>query len=648
MSEKNGNNGKLSLMQRNEIKPVSTTGNDLFNLSKPLILSKDNSRNSLLNKSLSMTEDSISGIDFPAHISPNEFNLSLSKFKSTNLQNSANIVTEVVENHEVLKKYFDGWLSIVKKSQENQINYLNVLQRHNKRLLRNTFDTLVERSKLFAKLREIGQNIKIQRHFNLWRSFHTHESQLRQQYLLFLLKRRQIYEKSFFIQWKNRISLNRKVQKHENQYYLTLQAQAFQAFKENVKLSQNEKKNIKNIKEINRFYCQRVAWKIWRTRIRQKRLERALINKDKKILVEKYFDRWTDALQRRNRQRSKLINIKIFVRNSLIRRYLHLWINRYNERMEVEDCALAYSNKFGMKIIEKYFYLWISNFNSSNYYSQCAHSIVLSINNIKTRYYFGIWLSKFHQLHHRNNNLKICEEKYVIRQENKYFARWKSKFYFTRFTRLKSIRFEKKMEKIILNSYFARWRMNFRIKNEDEFNEKQSCEFYKLSLMMKAFSRMKVFAEEKINLKRKIKIAEKFRKNQLLWKAYLCWRNQHKYIARQCFLVTSVLKVWSLQAKKKRFLMWRNFVLDKKKKRKQMKEAYDIYISRCYQFVINGFVVGSTKKVHPPKLNEIKFESSSEDLLKSDDENEKPIQMKIKSDFVPIEPPKRPDFLPLK
>lgn len=602
-----------------------------------------------IQKSMSLTEDSISGIDFPAHISPSEFGLS-AKDIPANLRESTNIIAETFHSHIILKKIFNSWIKIVRKSHNDQVNELNVIQCRNKRILRQYFNLLQERSRMYRKLHEIGEIIKMQRNFQLWKYFHAHESQLRQNYLVYLLKRRQIYEKSYFMQWKDRILLNKKANRQAQSYYIDLQQKAFNAFKINVKMAKNDIANAKSVRQITELYAQRVMWDKWRNKMRQKRLKKILIVRAKKTLLERYYEKWLEALRKRNQQKSKLTNIKLFAKHSLMRRFLYTWINRYNERMEVEDRALIFEEKYNHKSKEKFFYLWISQFNTSNYHSQCAASIVAIGHEIKVKHAFGIWLSRFHKIHNKKVSLENCEQKFIMYMQNKLFYKWKSKVYYTRYIRLKTARLQKRVNKIKLSSSFIRWKQLSRIKAEDEFNDKQAAQFRYLSLMMKVISRMKVFAEESKQERQKRIKAIKFRKSCLLVKAFTAWKREHRFIARQCFIVTAVLKAWSNQTMQKRFLIWRKFVEDKKNKRRLTQEAFDVYKSRSFQFVIKGFIFGASKKVtpfNPPKiLQEIDFDSPSEDLLKSEDENIPTRPEEPKLSFA--EAPKRPNFLPIK
>lgn len=559
-----------------------------------------------------------SDISFESHIELGDLGnsqlLSTQKLVTTSQNNE--IAASVNDRHRILNQVFNGWRNAIKQIKIDKFNKMTFQRYFSKKKIYYFFNRWKDHYLLFQNLHNLGQNILVTKHFQYWNNVVNQKFEERKRFMRFLLKRRSIYERIFFKEWKRSMGLARRYYVVGKQSDSKLCHQAISAFRIQIRKKHKQENLELLVKGIHEKYTKIACIFKWKQRIRLIHLMRLYTKSHNYQIKRIFFEKWFLQKKKKDRISRKYKTVQKISRKYLRRLFFSRWNAKYISKVDIEEKTISLAKLIQKRSFEIYFMKWLSRFNTNNYLSTSEKALKNLLRDIIIRRYFCKWHSKYDIIHRKYLNIEVCEEEMRIRKLSRLFMEMRSQYAIRNFEKVMSRKAHRRLDIFLKRIFWEKWKISLKLHIENRSLIECANNFRILSLKLKAFNRIKIYYRNKQMRQQQMLVAQAHYVYHLEISAMIAWKLLHRQTKRRFLMVSSVLKVWAHNLQKKKFKKWLEYTNQKKKQKRDILEAIEIHKRRNVSMAITSFVL-ATKSL---PMNFIGSESEldySEDLLKS-------------------------------
>ena len=385
----------------------------------------------------------------------------------------------------------------------------------------------------------------------------------------FILIRKQIYEKSFFNEWKYSIYIIKVAENHFLNKNRKILSNCIQLFIENVQQIRYER-DIED--KINFNHLILIKKQIFVEWIRERKLKtRSNLFRESygSRIVENYYYFWVQRFKNRVLKSNKEQYIVSIHVHRHVAMYFHKWYDRLIKRMNIDKKIIKCQRNTRKHILNQNFDKWIGHFNMTSYLTNREFMITELDRIICLKSCLRLWINKYDSVICKNSDLDNSESSFEIWKKNKYFIEWRSLYVTHKLERIRLSKLNRALRKANQKRALNKWNIRFMESHNEKKMVEMAKRFNTLSLLYRCFETLRVHKNILKHEKDLNRRARTFAQMSILSKAMKGWKANHFVISRRCFLVTSVLTQWSKSLEQKylqQISISITAVLDKRKK----------------------------------------------------------------------------------
>lgn len=572
----------------------------------------------------------ISDLSFSSQIELNDINNShlLSTQNLLGTTQNQEIAATVNDRHRLLNLVFHAWIDAIKKMKVEEIKKMNFKRTLSIKLLKRFFAQWKDRLLLFQKLHNLGQNMLISKHFQFWNNTVIQKFEERKRFMQFLLKRRSLYQHTFFHKWLHSMNLVKRYHQIGLENNLKLGKTVVAAFLKNIRLCRHQRDLESEVRYIHEKFVKLFCMFTWKKKLRLIRLAHRY-QKDRMYRITcRCFDKWVIEKKKRNILLRKIHYLKKNHYKHLKRQYFEKWRVKFMSKEDIQYKIDMTKNMIKKRAFVIYFMKWVSKFNQSNYLTTSANAFLELMREINLRRAFSIWHAKYDIINKRFEKTERCIKEMKLRYLSRYFMRFRAQYAIHHYDRIMTKKSNRRLGMFTKRLYWDKWQVSAKVHFENQAMLDSAKNFRIISLKIKAFNRFKIYCRNMQIKKYKLRLAQAHYVYHLECCAMITWKFVHRQTKRRFLMVSSVLKVWAHNLQKKKFEQWLNYTKYKQNKRLEYVQAAEMYEKRNIALVIESFVTAA-KSLPNNQMPNSSVLDSSDDFLKSSISNEELVSVDI-------------------